>query len=188
MNQPALGTLPHDHGTSDYLELLRRWRTWEHLTPMCSFIHKPRTRLPVPSGRWNMLLNFCGLYQPNGIAYLRARQATKRACCLHPSVSANRCPSAAWWKPGWAHELNMTANRLQIHVRDGRLRLYTTNGVDWSKQYPLTTEAAARIDGSAIIDAEVWLGSDGAAISTRCYSRVNDQSRSARLRPDVARR
>jgi hypothetical protein len=28
------------------------------------------------------------LYRGHGIAYLRARQATKRACCLHPSVSA----------------------------------------------------------------------------------------------------
>jgi hypothetical protein len=34
------------------------------------------------------------LYPPHGIAYLRARQATKRACCFHPSVSAN-CRQAA---------------------------------------------------------------------------------------------
>jgi hypothetical protein len=29
------------------------------------------------------------LYRLHGIAYLRSRQATKRACCLHPSVSAD---------------------------------------------------------------------------------------------------
>jgi hypothetical protein len=26
---------------------------------------------------------------------------------------------------------------LQIHVRDGRVRLFTMNGADWSKRYPL---------------------------------------------------
>jgi ATP-dependent DNA ligase len=25
--------------------------------------------------------------------------------------------------------------RLQIHVRDGRVRLFTMNGADWSKRY-----------------------------------------------------
>jgi ATP-dependent DNA ligase len=40
-------------------------------------------------------------------------------------------------------------------VRDGRVRLYTINGADWSKRYPQITEAARRIDGSAILDAEV---------------------------------
>jgi bifunctional non-homologous end joining protein LigD len=54
--------------------------------------------------------------------------------------------------------------RLQIHVRDGRVRLYTINGADWSKRYPLIVEAARKIDGSVVLDAEVvWIGSDGAA-------------------------
>jgi bifunctional non-homologous end joining protein LigD len=67
--------------------------------------------------------------------------------------------------------------RLQIHVRDGRVRLYTINGADWSKRYPLIVEAAARIDGSVILDAEVvWIGSDGVADFSALHSRVNDQS------------
>jgi bifunctional non-homologous end joining protein LigD len=66
---------------------------------------------------------------------------------------------------------------LQIHVRDGRVRLYTINGADWSKRYPLIVEAARKIDGSAILDAEVvWLDSDGAANFDALHSRVNDQS------------
>jgi ATP-dependent DNA ligase len=48
--------------------------------------------------------------------------------------------------PGWAHELKHDGYRLQIHVRDGRVRLYTINGADWSKRYPLIAEAAARIN------------------------------------------
>jgi bifunctional non-homologous end joining protein LigD len=60
---------------------------------------------------------------------------------------------------------------------DGRVRLYTINGADWSKRYPLITEAARKIDGSAILDAEVvWLHSDGAANFDALHSRVNDQS------------
>jgi bifunctional non-homologous end joining protein LigD len=57
--------------------------------------------------------------------------------------------------PGWAHELKHDGYRLQIHVRDRRVRLYTMNGADWSKRYPLIVEAAARIDRAAILDAEV---------------------------------
>jgi hypothetical protein len=67
--------------------------------------------------------------------------------------------------------------RLQIHIRDGRVRLYTMTGADWSKRYPLIVEAAARIDGSAILDAEVvWLGLDGVPDFDALHSRVNDRS------------
>ena len=69
---------------------------------------------------------------------------------------------------------------MQIHVRDGRARLYTINGADWSKRYPLIVDAAARINGAAILDAEVvWLGLDGAADFDALHSRVNDQTASA---------
>ena len=45
--------------------------------------------------------------------------------------------------------------RLQIHVRDGRVKLYTMNGADSSKRYSRIVEAAARIKGTAVMDAEV---------------------------------
>jgi ATP dependent DNA ligase domain len=48
---------------------------------------------------------------------------------------------------------------------------------DWSKRHPLIVEAARKIDGSAILDAEVvWLDSDGAANFDALHSRVNDQN------------
>src|SRR5262245_54694292 len=66
--------------------------------------------------------------------------------------------------PGWAHELKHDGYRLQIHVRDGRVRLYTMNGADWSKRYPRIVEEAARLRAPLIIDAEVvHLSSDGVA-------------------------
>ena len=67
-----------------------------------------------------------------------------------PTV-AERPPSGA----DWAHELKHDGYRLQIHVRDGRVKLYTMNGADWSKRYPRIVEEAAKIKGHAIIDAEV---------------------------------
>jgi ATP dependent DNA ligase domain len=77
--------------------------------------------------------------------------------------------------PGWAHEQKHDGYRLQIHVRDGQVRLYTITGADWSKRYPLIVEAAAKISGNAILDAEVvWLDSDGVAQFDALHSRVND--------------
>jgi ATP-dependent DNA ligase len=56
---------------------------------------------------------------------------------------------------GWAHELKDDGYRLQIHVRDSRVRL--------------------KVEGSAIIDAEVvWLDSYGMSNFEALYSRVND--------------
>ena len=77
--------------------------------------------------------------------------------------------------PGWVHELKHDGYRLQLHVRDGRVRLYTMNGNDWTKRYPRIVEEAARIKGAAIIDAEVvCLSHDGAADFDRLHSRVAD--------------
>ena len=36
------------------------------------------------------------------------------------------------------------------------------NGADWSKRYPLIVKDASRVNGTAVLDAEVvWLDSDG---------------------------
>jgi bifunctional non-homologous end joining protein LigD len=76
--------------------------------------------------------------------------------------------------PGWVHELKHGC-RLQVHVQDGRVRLYTMNGADWSKRYPRIVEEAARIKGHAIIDAEVvCLGSKGVAQFDLLHNRSND--------------
>jgi bifunctional non-homologous end joining protein LigD len=70
-----------------------------------------------------------------------------------PSV-AQRPPSG----PGWAHELKHDGYRLQLHVRDGRVRLYTMNGNDWTKRYSRIVEEASRIKGTAILEAASLLG------------------------------
>ena len=78
---------------------------------------------------------------------------------------------------GWVHELKHDGYRLQIHVNDGRVRLFTMNAANWSERYPRIVEEAARFKGSAIIDTEVvWLDADGVAQFDALHSRVMDHA------------
>ena len=61
---------------------------------------------------------------------------------LHSSLPSDRRRSPPSG-PGWVHELKHDGYRLQIHVRDGRVRLYTMNGNDWTKRYPRIVESVA---------------------------------------------
>ena len=83
----------------------------------------------------------------------RGRPINAPTAFIHPCqpTVATKPPSG----PGWAHELKHDGYRLQIHVRDGGVRLFTMNAADWSKRYPLITAEAARLKGYAILDAEV---------------------------------
>jgi bifunctional non-homologous end joining protein LigD len=89
--------------------------------------------------------------------------------CL-PSI-AQRPPRG----PGWAHELKHDGYRLQIHVRNGRVRLYTMNGNDWTKRYPRIVEEATRLRAPLIIDAEVvHLLANGVADFDALHNRTAD--------------
>jgi hypothetical protein len=46
---------------------------------------------------------------------------------------------------GWVHEIKHDDYRLQIRIRDGRARLLTRTGIDWTNRYPWIVEAAARL-------------------------------------------
>jgi len=90
----------------------------------------------------------------------RGRPLNAPAAFIHPCqpMVAERPPSG----PGWLHELKHDGYRLQIHVRDGRVRLYTMNGNDWTKRYPRIVKEAALLREPLIIDAEVvHLSADG---------------------------
>jgi ATP-dependent DNA ligase len=89
----------------------------------------------------------------------RGRPLNAPAAFIHPCqpTVAKEPPSG----PGWAHELKHDGYRLQIHVRDGRVRLYTMNGNDWTKRYPRIVEEAARLQLNAIFG---WTGSKMASL------------------------
>ena len=44
--------------------------------------------------------------------------------------------------------------RIQIHITGDGVRLYTMSGYDWTDRYPRIVNAASKIKGTAIIDAE----------------------------------
>ena len=83
----------------------------------------------------------------------RGRPTSVPASFIHPCqpTVADRPPSG----PGWVHELKHDGYRLQIHVREGSVRLYTMNGADWTSRYPRIVAEAARLRSPLIIDAEV---------------------------------
>jgi ATP-dependent DNA ligase len=74
------------------------------------------------------------------------------------------------------HELKHDGYRLQIHIRDGRVKLYTMNGADWSNRYPRIVEEAPRIKATAILDAKVvCLDAEGVANFDALHSRTVDR-------------
>jgi ATP-dependent DNA ligase len=103
----------------------------------------------------------------------RGRPINAPSDFIHPCrpIVAKSPPSG----PNWVHELKHDGYRLQVHVRDGRVRLFTINGNNWIDRYPLIVEEAARINVSAIIDAEV-ICTDGNGVPNfdRLHSRSND--------------
>src|SRR6476661_1462465 len=104
----------------------------------------------------------------------RGKPVNAPAAFIHPCqpTVAKEPPSG----PGWAHELKHDGYRLQIHVRAGRVRLFTMNGADWSKRYPRIVEEAARLREPLIIDAEVVCLSDrGVADFDALHSRTADE-------------
>ena len=104
----------------------------------------------------------------------RGRPLNGPAAFIHPCqpTTAKEPPSG----PGWAHELKHDGYRLQIHVRDSRVRLYTINGNDWTKRYPRIVEEAARLRAPLIIDAEVvHLSADGISDFDALHNRTADE-------------
>jgi bifunctional non-homologous end joining protein LigD len=103
----------------------------------------------------------------------RGRPINAPSGFIHPCrpIVAQRPPSG----PSWVHELKHDGYRLQIHVRDGRVRLFTMNGANWTDRYPLIVEEAAGIKGTAVLDAEVVCAdADGNPSFELLHSRTAD--------------
>jgi bifunctional non-homologous end joining protein LigD len=78
--------------------------------------------------------------------------------------------------PKWIHEIKHDGYRLIARKRDGRVRLITRNGFDWTERHPLIVKAVAGLrTASATIDGEaVWYDGDGLAIFEKLHSRAHD--------------
>jgi bifunctional non-homologous end joining protein LigD len=62
--------------------------------------------------------------------------------------------------PQWIHEIKHDGFRPIVCRRDGRVRLFTRRGYDWSERYPLIVAAADALTQDATIDGEVVVCDD----------------------------
>src|SRR5262245_7176796 len=57
---------------------------------------------------------------------------------------------------GFVHELKLDGYRVQAHLRDGRVRLYTRSGLDWTNRFPTIAADVGRLPArKVILDGEV---------------------------------
>lgn len=56
--------------------------------------------------------------------------------------------------PDWLYEIKWDGYRLAVHLEDGRTRLLTRGGHDWTDRFPVVSEAARALGGNVILDGE----------------------------------
>jgi bifunctional non-homologous end joining protein LigD len=61
----------------------------------------------------------------------------------------------------WAHEVKYDGYRALVAIGGGKAGVFTRNGNDWTEQFAGVAEAAAMIEGSALIDGEIVAFKDG---------------------------
>ena len=63
---------------------------------------------------------------------------------------------------GWIHEVKYDGYRALVAIADGRAKVYTRNGLDWTDKFAGIAEAAAKLPvGSALIDGEIVAFKEG---------------------------
>ena len=60
----------------------------------------------------------------------------------------------------WLHEIKFDGYRIQVHINRGRKKVFTRNGLDWTKRFSVMA-GALDIPGEAIIDGEVVVTHEG---------------------------
>ena len=104
----------------------------------------------------------------------RTKPRIRRPGIIEPCIPSRATKPPAG--PQWIHEIKHDGYRLIARKRDGRVRLFTRNGFDWSDRYPRISEAVAALrTASATIDGEaVWCDGKGLAIFDKLHSRAHD--------------
>ncbi|MGH6713908.1 MAG: non-homologous end-joining DNA ligase [Bradyrhizobium sp.] len=60
----------------------------------------------------------------------------------------------------WLHEIKYDGYRIQLHVSSRKKKVYTRNGLDWTKRFSLIA-GAFEVPGQAIVDGEVVVVHEG---------------------------
>ena len=90
----------------------------------------------------------------------------------------------------WLHEIKFDGCRVQVHFDQGKKRVFTRNGLDWTKRFSLIA-GALDISGQAIFDGEVVVIHEGRANfpNSRPHSpKANRVASLLRVRSSPARR
>ena len=79
-------------------------------------------------------------------------------CFIKPQLATlkSRAPKG----DQWLHEIKYDGYRVQVHLNGGRKKVFTRNGLDWTKPFTEIAGALA-IPGEAIIDGEVVVVHEG---------------------------
>ena len=90
----------------------------------------------------------------------RTKPPAKRPGLIEPCIPTRATKPPVG--PQWIHEIKHDGYRLIARKRDGRVRLFTRNGFDWTERYPRISAAVASLrTASATIDGEaVWCDGD----------------------------
>ena len=73
---------------------------------------------------------------------------------IEPSLATLRPTSPSG--DNWVHEIKYDGYRLQLHIQEGSIRLFTRRGYDWTGRFESLVEAAWQLKAyRAIIDGEV---------------------------------
>jgi bifunctional non-homologous end joining protein LigD len=106
----------------------------------------------------------------------RTGRPTKRLGTIEPCIptEASKPPVG----PQWIHEIKHDGYRLIARKLDGRVRLFTRRGYDWTERYPRIVAAVSAIrTSSATIDGEaVYCDDSGLAIFDMLHGRQHDAS------------
>jgi bifunctional non-homologous end joining protein LigD len=60
----------------------------------------------------------------------------------------------------WFHEIKFDGYRVQVHLNNGKKRIFTRSGLDWTKRFSVIA-GALEIPGQAILDGEVVVIHEG---------------------------
>ena len=141
----------------------------------------PLGAMPEKFAVWDSRLNFVnqrivhrggiGLAFLLAVAYLSRMRASAFDPCI--PTRGRKVPS----RPEWLHEIKHDGYRLIVQREGKRAQLFTRNGYDWSRRFPLIMEAALRNrQASFVIDGEaVLLGVDGRSDFNGLHSRRHDE-------------
>ena len=92
-----------------------------------------------------------------------AKASPQRATFIAPALATRRTTVPT--DTGYLHEAKLDGYRIQVHLRDGRVTLYSRNALHWTQRLPSIAADAARLPArTLVLDGElVSAGENGQA-------------------------